>query len=1067
MHYFIRAICIFTVLFVFTTAQAQTDVPRIISYQGQVTAADGKAINGTHHITVNFYSDRFGKTYLWQGQYDAEITNGIFNVILGSGKYKLPENSVMNRPLWIGVSVDGGAEMRPLSQMSGVPYAMNVPDKSITAAKLADDVLLSINNSSGHTPTVQAATGFHEITGDTNTTATMTVGSGAALRPAGTGTITANQFSGILPKANGGTGSSSGSWLLGGNALANDVGIDWFGSSSASTGSKEVWFKTNSVTALRLEPATLTGTVPNIIGGFYLGHPSDSNIIADINAPTQAVAVEGSVIAGGGQHLKVNAIGASFSFIGSGVFNMILHDFSSTNYAPPVMSSIVGGEGNRIFSAHGFIGGGYGNLIDIASDLNVVVGGYKNQAGDKNPSDTIDSHYVDSRVFVGGGDSNWAREELSVIVGGYHNKTESASTFIGGGENNIISHESEDLPASLSVIVGGKNDTINSQFGFIGGGRKNSIGKNSPDSAHHSNFSFIGGGEENKIYVLADHAAIIGGDTNSIKSPHAAIAGGEKNIIDTLARHSTIGGGHFNRVRSPLSSIVGGDSNVIHHQFSSYSFIGGGLQNGIDSGSAFDVVVGGMKNYNRGAWSIIGGGARNLIYDNSLGNIIGAGRDNYIGNINRSFNGKGILNSVICGGDTNTVAAGWSGILSGKWNTIGDKSEYAFLGSGKSNTIDTSSQYSAISAGLFNQIRSPLSVINGGDSNTIDLGITNSVIGGGFRNTSNSNAKYSTISGGDSNVIRGIAGVIGGGTLNLISKLDTLTFTSADWGTIGGGYNNKIIVPPTSDIIGCDHVDHPELAMPIYATISGGAFNVAAGHFSTVIGGFLDSALGMGSTVLGGWHLIARDWQTVCGRFNSLWGLNSGLLANDSVFNGNTVLPDTNSSIFIIGNGKDENHRSNAFTVSQDGHSSVFGVNQSGGATPPNIIQNPSYLGTTFSDNVLLAAGYIEPGAGAVPIVHSDFGVWNVSQNGAMFTITIHVNDPATNSFAVITNAWITATIVDTSTSASSGFPGMVTVSPMGASVGLPPNTFVVKTYNCSGCAYYPRRFMFHVFGRP
>ena len=86
--------CIFAVLFAFINAKAQTaDVPRIISYQGQVTLLDGSSMTGTHHIVATLYSDRFGKTSVWRGEYDAAVTNGLFSVLLGSGKYKLLEAS--------------------------------------------------------------------------------------------------------------------------------------------------------------------------------------------------------------------------------------------------------------------------------------------------------------------------------------------------------------------------------------------------------------------------------------------------------------------------------------------------------------------------------------------------------------------------------------------------------------------------------------------------------------------------------------------------------------------------------------------------------------------------------------------------------------------------------------------------------------------------------------------------------------------------------------------------------------------------------------------------------------
>src|SRR5579862_9109183 len=98
--------CIFALSFAFINAKAQTNVPLMISYQGQVISSDGKAMTGTHKITATLYSDLDGKNSVWQGSYDAEVQNGIFNILLGSGTYKLPDVTLMSRPLWLGIKID-------------------------------------------------------------------------------------------------------------------------------------------------------------------------------------------------------------------------------------------------------------------------------------------------------------------------------------------------------------------------------------------------------------------------------------------------------------------------------------------------------------------------------------------------------------------------------------------------------------------------------------------------------------------------------------------------------------------------------------------------------------------------------------------------------------------------------------------------------------------------------------------------------------------------------------------------------------------------------------------------
>jgi hypothetical protein len=560
-----------------------TDVPRTMSYQGQVMTSDNVAANGIHQITASLYSDHLGKNSIWHAEYSAEIVNGVFNILLGSGKSPLPDVPEMNRSLWVGIRVDGGEEMRPLTQLSAVPYAMNVPDKSITLAKLAPEVLFG----SGYTPMPQSPTGFDELTTATNTTATMTVGSGSSLTISGTGTITANQFvgsgstsnavdlataevNGILPQANGGTGSSAGSWILGGNALSHSTGTDWLGSSSSSTGSKEVWIKTNSNTVMRYVPASGTGSTPNIIGG------QQGNIINNTN-------IEGSVIAGGGMSGDNNYIAGNFAFVGSGFGNTI--GTSADN------SAIAGGKHNLILSKFGFVGGGYYNQIECSpandgsgSEYNTIGGGRKNLAGD--------NVYGDSCVFVGGGDSNWAREEFSAIVGGRDNITESASTFIGGGEHNRISHEAI-FPAGLSSIVGGDSNSIS------------------------SNLAFIGGGKQNKIHENSDTSVIGGGFVNEIFSVLSTIGGGDSNVVYTHSRESTIGGGSWNVIDHNIQSVIsGGQYNWIFDNSlpSKLNSIGGGFQNRI-WGSTFSTISGGnLSKVDDGSnFCTIGGGGINYI----------------------------------------------------------------------------------------------------------------------------------------------------------------------------------------------------------------------------------------------------------------------------------------------------------------------------------------------------------------------------------------------------------------------------------------------------------------------
>ncbi len=236
------------------------DVPRILNYQGQITTINGIAMNGTHYITATLYTDHIGKNSVWRGSYNVAIKNGVFTLMLGAGASKLPENIAMNRPIWVGISVDGSDEMSPLTELSAVPYALNIPDKSVTQAKLSPDVQSAIFGS-GRTPTTQNANSavYWSETGNNSTTA-------------GTNYV--------------GTSDN----------VALEVHV--YDGDAANKGSKRV---------LRWDP---NGTSANITGG-YQGNSINASAL-------------GSVISGGGNSGNINQIGSSnYCGISSGNNNII------------------------------------------------------------------------------------------------------------------------------------------------------------------------------------------------------------------------------------------------------------------------------------------------------------------------------------------------------------------------------------------------------------------------------------------------------------------------------------------------------------------------------------------------------------------------------------------------------------------------------------------------------------------------------------------------------------------------------------------------------------------------
>jgi hypothetical protein len=128
--------------------QAQTtttDVPKTITYQGAINTQDGTPIaDGQYNITVSLYADANGTSKVWSGSYTTTVTKGIFNLMLGSGSSPFTSTSMFNQPLWVGVKVGDGDEMRPLTQLSSAPSALGIPDSSVTASKMGTNYVAGI-----------------------------------------------------------------------------------------------------------------------------------------------------------------------------------------------------------------------------------------------------------------------------------------------------------------------------------------------------------------------------------------------------------------------------------------------------------------------------------------------------------------------------------------------------------------------------------------------------------------------------------------------------------------------------------------------------------------------------------------------------------------------------------------------------------------------------------------------------------------------------------------------------------------------------------------------------------
>jgi len=122
-----------------------------IAYQGRLADAAGAPLTGTYNMIFRLYAVATGGTPLWSEQWTGSngvrVSDGLFNVMLGSLS-QLPVSQFTNyQSLFLGITVGTDDEMAPRVQLGSVPFAvqaLTVPDGSVTSAKIADGAVTQV-----------------------------------------------------------------------------------------------------------------------------------------------------------------------------------------------------------------------------------------------------------------------------------------------------------------------------------------------------------------------------------------------------------------------------------------------------------------------------------------------------------------------------------------------------------------------------------------------------------------------------------------------------------------------------------------------------------------------------------------------------------------------------------------------------------------------------------------------------------------------------------------------------------------------------------------------------------
>ncbi len=240
-----------------------------------------------------------------------------------------------------------------------------------------------------------------------------------------------------------------------------------------------------------------------------------------------------------------------------------------------------------------------------------------------------------------------------------------------------------------------------------------------------------------------------------------------------------------NTTKGVKNTIGGGDCNCIE---GSSSFIGGGEENYIATGLSFSGIIAGNRNHVCAQSSIIGGGTDNCIRGNAYNSIFGGHMNCIVPPV-----GVEIVHSVIGGGDNNYICQSNSGIFSGSENT--NNGILSVIAGGQCNTIEVST-HSVVTGGYENTIVGGTgSFIGGGSSNSINSASSCSFVGSGLRNTSSN--IFATVVNGQGNVASGEYSFVGngggGGVTSSNQATGQFSFIANGQGNTAAGTHSSIL----------------------------------------------------------------------------------------------------------------------------------------------------------------------------------------------------------------------------------------------------------------------------------
>ncbi len=106
-----------------TASGSSAQLPKTINYQGILTDNGGTVVtDGSYNLTLRLYTVPTGGSHIWECTEAVTVTKGIFNAVLGKTCVLTPS---FDDQYYLGISVEGGAELTPRTVLSAAAYSLN------------------------------------------------------------------------------------------------------------------------------------------------------------------------------------------------------------------------------------------------------------------------------------------------------------------------------------------------------------------------------------------------------------------------------------------------------------------------------------------------------------------------------------------------------------------------------------------------------------------------------------------------------------------------------------------------------------------------------------------------------------------------------------------------------------------------------------------------------------------------------------------------------------------------------------------------------------------------------